>query len=152
MKAITKASRINNAVQVIQYMNTGMTVVEACKAVGVPRSSFYYIVENNPEAIAETQAIIEANNREQLGLILASKTEILRKVIDAGLANETKPKDRLAIFMKLSELADDLTKGMGIDSNIESQAHEFLKHGPQLVKAKSRFSASQTTVTIESET
>ncbi|HEY5141673.1 MAG TPA: hypothetical protein VIJ25_20495 [Methylococcales bacterium] len=151
MKPITKASRINIAVQVIQRMNNGMTVVEACKAVGIPRSSFYYIIENNPEAIAQAQAIIKANNREQLGLILTSKNEMLRKVIDAGLAEETKPKDRLAIFIKLSEIANGLTKGMGIDSGIENQAHEFLKHGPQLVQAKSRFTATQTTVTIESE-
>src|SRR4030042_21915 len=115
MKSITKASRINAVTQVIQYMNTGMSVVEACREVGMPRSSFYYIVQNNPEAITEAQAIIEANNREQLGLILASKNEILLKVIIAGLADETKPKDRLAIFMKLSELADGLAKGMGRD-------------------------------------
>jgi hypothetical protein len=151
MKAITKASRINAVTQVIQHMNDGMTVVEACREVGMPRSSFYYIVENNPEAIAEAQAIIEANNREQLGLILACKNEILRKVINAGLADETKPKDRLAIFMKLSELADGLTKGMGIDNDIERQAHEFLKHGPQLVMAKSRFTATERTASYETE-
>jgi hypothetical protein len=58
MKAITKASRINTAVQVIQYMNAGMNVVEACKVVGMPRSSFYYVVENNPDEIAEAQVII----------------------------------------------------------------------------------------------
>ena len=152
MKAITKASRINTAVQVIQLMNAGMSVVEACKVVGMPRSSFYYVVENNPEEIAEAQVIIEANNREQLGLILASKNEILLQVIDAGLAEETKPKDRLAIFMKLSELADGLTKGMGIENDVEKQASEFHMHGPQLVKAKSRFTATQTTVTIVSDT
>lgn len=55
MKAPTKASRINNALQVIQQMNNGMTVVEACRAVGMSRSSFYYILENNPEAVAEVQ-------------------------------------------------------------------------------------------------
>jgi hypothetical protein len=53
--------------------------------------------------------------------------------------------------MKLSELAIDLTKGMGIDGDIENQAHEFLKHGPQLVKAKSRFTSIERTVTIESD-
>jgi hypothetical protein len=152
MKSIGKTTRVNNALQVIEHMNAGMSVVDACRMVGMPRSSFYYIVENNPEAMAEAQAIIEASNREQLGLILASKNEILRKVINAGLADETKPKDRLAIFMKLNELAYGLTKGMGIDSDIENQAHEFLKHGPQLVQAKSRFTATQTRVTIESDT
>ena len=66
MKSITKASRINNAIQVVEYMNIGMTVVEARKAVGMPCSSFYYIMDNNPDAFAEMQARIDANNREQL--------------------------------------------------------------------------------------
>jgi hypothetical protein len=67
MKSIGKVTRINNALQVIQHMHDGLNVVEACRMVGMPRSSFYYIVEKNPEEIAEAQAIIEANNREQLG-------------------------------------------------------------------------------------
>ena len=85
-------------------MNQGMTVVEACQEVGMPRSSFYYIMENNPEAIAEIQSIIDAKNREQLGLILISKTEILRKIIEDALSEATKPKDRLANYVKLDDL------------------------------------------------
>jgi hypothetical protein len=38
MKSLTKASRINALTQVILYTNSGMTVVEACKAVGMPCS------------------------------------------------------------------------------------------------------------------
>jgi hypothetical protein len=53
MKAITKASRKNSVTQIIQHMNNGMKVVEACREVGMPRSSFYYIVQNNPEAFAD---------------------------------------------------------------------------------------------------
>ena len=53
--------------------------------------------------------------------------------------------------MKLNELVDSMTKGMGIDSDIESQAHEFLKYGPQLVQAKSRFTATERTITLESD-
>ena len=64
MKSHAKASCVNTALQVIQHVNEGMTMVEACQSVGMPRSSFYYIVENNPEAISEVQAIIDANNRE----------------------------------------------------------------------------------------
>ena len=99
MKSLAKASRMNTALQVIQHKNPGMTVVEACQTVGMPRSSFYYIVENNPEAITEVQAIIDANNREQLGLIPLSKTEMLRKIIEDGIPDATKPKDRLAIYI-----------------------------------------------------
>jgi len=62
-------------------MNSGMTVVEACREVGMARSSFYYIVENNPQAIADIQTIIDASNREQLILILQHKMEIFEKII-----------------------------------------------------------------------
>jgi len=41
MKAIAKASRVNTAIQVIQHMNDGMTVIAACKEVGIPRSTFH---------------------------------------------------------------------------------------------------------------
>jgi hypothetical protein len=109
MKSLAKASRVNTAMQVIQHMNEGMSVVEACQTVGMPRSSFYYIVENNPEAIAEFQDIINASNREQLGLMLLSKNALLRKVIEDGLSDKTKPRDRLAIFLKLNILSQQIT-------------------------------------------
>jgi hypothetical protein len=40
MKSVTKASRICAVTHVIQYINNGMTVVEACIEVGMPSSSF----------------------------------------------------------------------------------------------------------------
>jgi hypothetical protein len=81
MKSLTKVSRINAVTQVIQYMNSGKTVVEACREVGLACSSFYYIVEINPHAIADMQALIDTNNREQLILILQHKMEIFEKII-----------------------------------------------------------------------
>ena len=83
-------------------MNSGMTVVEACREVGMPRSSFYYIVEHNPRAIADIQAIIDISNREQLALLLQNKLNILEKVIQDGLSDRTSPRARLAIYMKLT--------------------------------------------------
>ena len=151
MKALTKASRINSALQVIQHLNEGLTVVDACKEVGLPRSSFYYIVERNPEAIAEIQELIDTSNREQLGLILLSKTEMLGKIIEDGLADTTKPKDRLAIYLKLNELVDRLTDTLQVESQISKDAHEFLKRGPQLTPARSRLVATERTITIEAE-
>lgn len=72
MKSLTKASPMNTALQVIQHMNAGMTVMEACREVGIARSSFYYIVENNPEAIADFQDIINASNREHNSITFTS--------------------------------------------------------------------------------
>jgi hypothetical protein len=138
MKAITKASRISAVTQVIQYMNSGLTVVEACREVGMARSSFYYIVENNPQAIADIQAIIDTNNREQLVLILQHKMEIFEKIIQDGLSDKTSPRARLAIYMKLTQLTDELMESLQRD---EVPDVGFLLTGPKLVKAESRFAS-----------
>lgn len=151
MKSITKASRVNTAVQVIQYMNTGMTVVEACKAVGMPRSSFYYIMVNNPDAFAEMQARIDANNREQLAMIQLSKTEMLRRIIQDGLSADTKPKDRLAIYLKLSELDNKMSQALQVENEAGNSIHELLKQGPKTSVQVSRYSATQTTITVDTE-
>lgn len=114
MKAFTKASYVNNALQVIKHMNDGITVSDACRECGLARSTFYDIMKRNPEVIGEIQEIIDAKNYEQLGLIILSKTEILRKVIEAGLVDTTMPKDRLAIFVRLNELVDSSIKDMAM--------------------------------------
>jgi hypothetical protein len=75
--------------------------------VGMPRNSFYYIVENNPLSIADIQAIIDIGNREQLALILQNKFEILEKVVQDGLSDKPKPRALLAICIKLIELVDE---------------------------------------------
>ena len=140
---------MNTALQVIQHVNAGMSLVETCQAVGMSRSSFYFIVQNNPEAITEYQDIINASNRVQLGLMLLSRNELLRKVIEDGLSDRTKPRDRLIIFLKLNDLVQRMTQNQQVEEELERQAHEFLKQGPPLVKAKSRFTA---TVSYETET
>lgn len=152
MKAITKASRVNTALQVIQHMNDGMTVVDACKAVGIPRSTFYDVVKKNPEAITEYQEIVEANARHQLGLILFHKNEILQKVIEDGLSEGTPPRERLAIYKALNELEGSLTDALRIESQAAAEAKEFLKQGPITSQKVSRLTATQTSVIIENET
>ena len=151
MKDITKASRVNTALQVIQHLNDGMTVVAACKEVGMPRSTFYDVVNKNPEAVTEYQEIVEGNARYQLGLILFHKNEILQKVIEDGLSDCIAPRERLAIYKALNELEDGLTDALRIESQAAADAHEFLKQGPVTSQKVSRLTAIQTSVTIESE-
>ena len=151
MKALTKSTRINSATQVIQRMNDGMTVVDACNEVGMPRSTYYDIVNKNPEMITEFQEMVTANEREQLGIILLHKNQILQKIIQDGLSDETAPRDRLAIYRGLSELVDNLSQNLQIESQAAAVAYEFLKKGPITRKAKSRLTTSQTIVTIENE-
>ena len=149
MKTITKSSRVNSAIQVIQHMNEGMTVVDACNEVGIPRSTYYDIVKKNPEAISEVQEIIDSSNREQLSLILQSKADILSKVIEDGLSAATKPKDRLTIYLKLNELVNDLTQNFQIENAAAQHVHEFLKKGPVISPQVSRLSATHSTIMIE---
>ena len=151
MKAIAKASRVNTALQVIQHMNDGKTVVAACKEVGIPRSTFYDVVNKNPEAVTEYQEIVEVNARHQLGLILFHKNEILQKVIEDGLSEGTHPRERLAIYKALNELESGLTDALKIESQAAAKAHEFLKQGPVTSHKVSRLTATQTSVMIESE-
>jgi ACT domain-containing protein len=151
MKAITKASRVNTALQVIQHMNEGMSVVEACQIVGIPRSSYYYILKNNPEAIAEIHALVDTHNREQLLLILTNKTEILQKLIDTALADTTKPKERLAIYKTLNEIMDNFMRDLQLESKLEKGAKALLLNGPNLVPGKSKFTATERSVTFETE-
>ena len=151
MKAITKTSRVNTALQVFQHMNDGKTVVAACKEVGIPRSTFYDVVKKNPEVVTEYQEIVDANYRHQLSLILFHKTEILQKVIEDGLSEGTPPRERLAIYKALNELEIGLTDTLRIESQAAAKAHEFLKQGPITSHKVSRLTATQTSVIIESE-
>ncbi len=152
MKALTKASRVNSAKQVMQHMNSGMTVTHACKEVGIPRSTYYHLIKTHPEAMAEYQEMADANALHQFGLILSHNNQILKKVIDDARSDETSPRDRLAIFKMLTELGEKLSPGTQIDSQLEAAAHEFLSRGPTTMPMKSRVTATRETVTIESET
>ena len=150
MKALTKASRVNSAKQVMQHMNSGMTVIDACKEVGIPRSTYYHLIKTHPEAMAEYNEMIEANARHQFGLILSHNTQILEKIIDDARSDETSPRDRLAIYKTLTELGEKLSQETQIDSQLEATAHEFLSRGPTTRPMKSRITATRETVTFES--
>jgi hypothetical protein len=125
-------------------MNSGMTVVDACREVGIPRSSFYYIWQSNPRALAEIQDIISENSRRELMMILLHKTQILEKVIEQGLADTTKPRERLAILKTLDEQLDKLTEALRVSNQDNSIVSEFLS-GPTLQPGINRFSASEET-------
>jgi hypothetical protein len=129
-----------------------MTVVDACKEVGIPRSTFYDVVKKNPEAVTEYQEIVDANARHQLGLILFHKNEILQKVIEDGLSERTPPRERLAIYKAQNELEVGLADTLSIESQAAADAYEFLKQGPITSQKVSRLTATQTSITIESET
>jgi ACT domain-containing protein len=121
-----------------------MTIVDATKKVGMPRSTFYDIVKKNPDVIGEFQEIVEANARHQIGLILFHKNVILQKIIEDALSEETKPRDRLAIYKALGELEDDLSYALQLDTQAEKKGREYLWDGPELRYAESKLPATIT--------
>lgn len=151
MNTPARDARVNNALLVIQQVNDGLTVIDACKAVGIPRSSFYYTIKANPEAIAEYQEMIATNAREQLGLILLSRRAILEKVVQGGLAEDTKPRDRLYILKTLDTLLDDIFNKLQGDNASKQEVQVFLRQGPTLRRQVPRMTATQDTITIEDE-
>lgn len=141
MKELTKSSRINRALQVIQHTNQGMTVMDACREIGMPRSSYYYIVKSNPDAFIEAQEIIRISNMEQLAAIVVSKVHILERMIQDGLAEETSPRDRVSILREMDRQMDKLMDSLQLDNLYEMKAVDFLKQGPETSKQESKFSA-----------
>jgi len=96
-------------------------------------------------------ARIDANNREQLAMIQLSKTEMLRRIILDGLSADTKPKDRLAIYLKLSELDNKMSQALQVENEAENSIHELLKQCPKTSVQVSRYSATQTTIKVDTE-
>ena len=98
MNEIKKRTRINRAIQVISRTQEGTSVSNACKEVGIPRSTYYFIITTEKDELREFLDMVNAYDRMNLLTILENKDEILDKLIESGLAEETKPKERLSIY------------------------------------------------------
>jgi len=70
MSSLKQQIRTNQALQVIQHANSGMNIIDACQEVGIPRSTFYYFVDHNPDAIASFQELQMIAAIKQFALIL----------------------------------------------------------------------------------
>ena len=94
MNEITRSSRVNNALLVIQRMNEGLTVKAAC-----PRSraaTEHLLFHPGPRPPKPLQyfrdyVVPYCEQRERLSIILVSHVNILQKLIEDGLADTTKP-------------------------------------------------------------
>jgi len=150
METPAKAARINMVLMVIRHTNDGMIVVAACREVGLAKSTFYDICKRNPERIEAFNKMIEASEREELSMILINQVSILRRVIEDGLSEKTKPRQVLAIYKMLVKRLDDLAeKYLRRGSNPE--AIKRLLSGPELEPGTSNFPSAVRDVTTENE-
>ena len=58
MNEIKRKANINRAIQVINRTQEGLTITEACKEIGLPRSSYYYIARTESKSLALVQNMI----------------------------------------------------------------------------------------------
>ncbi len=112
MNEIKRKSNINRAIQVINRTQEGLTISKACKEVGLPRSSYYYIVESEREALELVQDMVRVSQMNNLEEILANQASVLKKVIDDGLSEKTKPRERIAIHKYLDRRGRELMQSL----------------------------------------
>ena len=117
MASVKQQIRTNRALQVIQHSNDGISIAEACREFGIPRSTFLYFVITHPDTIAVFQEMQMVAAFEQFALILANQVAILERVIQDGLADTTKPRQRLAIYKELVKRSDELMESFLRGSN-----------------------------------
>jgi predicted RNA-binding Zn ribbon-like protein len=67
--------------------------------------------------------------------------KILEKVVQDGLSDKTKPRERLAIYIKLTNLVDDLMQSLQNGDEINKQDVDAFLTGLKLVKVESRFAS-----------
>jgi ACT domain-containing protein len=147
MVSVKKFIRQNQALQVIQHSNNGMSIVKACQEVGIPRSTFYGFCKRHPDAVARFQQMEIESGMRQLALILGNQFDILEHVVQDAFADTTTPRQRLAIYRYLTKRMDDLVEILHVNSKNEGKVDEMLM-GPKLVQAESRFSASEKEVAL----
>jgi hypothetical protein len=149
MTTPAKAARVNSAIQVLQRTHEGMTVSDACQEAGLPRSTFYDILKKNPESLAKVRDMVDASSREQLGMILLNNTEILNRIIQDGLSNETTPRDRLTIYKTLNKLVTELADTIREDNKTTQTIPYQANWMPKLKLVKSRLSYEETGIIME---
>ena len=142
MASIKKDNRTNQVLLVIQRSNQGISISEACQAVGISRSTFYYFTSHNPDVIATYQEMQLAAEMAQFALILDSQFEVLARVIQDGLAEPINPRQRLTIIKHLNKRMDELSRRTKSCHSQDDAEADFLI-GPALEPGISSFQRSE---------
>lgn len=132
--------RANLFLQVLQYRmdNPAASIEEACNKVGVSKRTFYSWVASDSEAM---QVVKESLNDAQRGALFEYSQRIytaLTMLLDDAVNKGIKAETRLKILRFAIPLFDDFAKVHHATPGTEDQA-PFLKKGPMLEHAQSRF-------------
>lgn len=142
MASIKKDIRTNQSLAVIQRSNQGISIVKACEEVGISRSTFYYFISHNPDAIATFQEMQRESEMAQFMLILDNQFGVLEKVLQDALAGTTTSRQRLAILKYLDKRMDVLSERTIGHLSKGNEAADFLT-GPKLEPGVSSFQSTE---------
>ena len=140
MASIKKQIRTNQVLDVIKLSSDGISIVEACREVGIARSTFYLFCDSNPDVIADFQELERFHAREQYVTILMNKTKMIECLCEDAVSIDTPPMKRLRIIQHMDKRLDELESKFQSRSPSDSRAEmrEILT-GPELIPGKSRF-------------
>jgi hypothetical protein len=138
MNTVMRSLRIKKATEVIELVENGLSVTRACKKVGLSRSSFYDIRNREPELFIDLQVRLSETIREQMSSILVTRVDVLYRLIQDGLAEDTKPLERLAIFKETEKQLERLSNILRMSGG-DNQAATDVLSGPIFLPGTSRF-------------
>ena len=141
---ITTSTWINTVIQTVRLVSENMAVVEVYDAVSIPRSTFNYTLQHDPEAFEEYKGIERVKLFEQLVVTINAFRQVLDTVIQDAISAKTKLRERVAIMKFLDEQLDKLREQI-VKSEQTKEANTVVLSDPRQVRAKSRLSASQGT-------
>jgi hypothetical protein len=148
METPAKSARINQALTVLRNVQDGMTVIAACREVGIARSTFYDVCKRHPEHIEDFDNAIRANELAELYIIFDNHFAILDELLADALDDKTKPRQRLAIKKYFDERVEQLSEKY-LRRRSNPQTTKSFLNGPELEPGKSRFYTSQPVMGID---
>lgn len=121
-------------------MAEGLSQKEACERTGISDDTFRRYLRQDPDYAAEVMRLVQEGERE---LLLATQAvwaegtlEVLRRMRLEGLETNT----LLALHEYVTRILDRLERRTAVKG--ETKALDFLRQGPQLKPAQSRFAGS----------
>lgn len=107
---VTEASLRQKTAEVYFLWSSGMSIGNACKAIGLSKRQYYYWLPRSEDLIRSLLLANQEIYKEELAMILTSRPEVLEKVIDDALSPDILPIDRLAILQHLEVRSDILNE------------------------------------------
>ena len=145
----TKTLTTNNIIlQVFTYMlENNCNKRKACKDLGIAYSTFNRKLAENPKIhldfLAKQQEVFSLN----LAKITLGKQELLKNLLRDAADPKLKTMEKIALMGKLSELEQTYQRGLGVETDQEKGAKEWLR-GAQLQPGQAKIIKTETTMEL----